>query len=742
MRITQMLFICLLSLSISKASTITWLGTKSTDWNDADNWSPSSIPTSSDDVVIDNSATDTLIIDETVTIADFYITNQNELKIISGGTLNCSNFYMDHRYGEFIIEDGNLNVTNHFTGTGEYESEGYFTMSSGNVNIGGNFYWSIRPGRQHVTITGGTITIGGSIKCNSGSWTISGGEFIMTASYQDRVSIGISKLTSYLDVWFYDLTINTDSATDSVIIQSDSCRDLRVQRYLNINQGIFAPNVKRDIQIDSTTTLNSGNFIPNIGTTNETLFIDGLIMNGGTVDFSNITGTSDIYIQGALKMNSGIINMMEEINSNYFEIYDDADFSGGSVTGSNFSLYVEGSSNSEIKLTTGGNKFDNVYVYNNVTVTLQDDLTVTGSIGFQYGHFEAANSSIGIILEDNATIIDNGTYYPEDIAHANCKVTKKGNDAFVFPVGDGTYYRPITMSAPAVTTDQFTASYYYASPNAAGYDSTALAGSLSKHINANEYWILDRDAGSSNVTVTLSWNSRTSNTPEADNLKVVRWDGIKWDDHEGTPSGSASSGEIVSNLITSFSPFTIHYEGSMDLPVELIHFNAELVEDGVFIKWATATEINNDEFVIEKSNDKTTWDEVGRIRGSGNSNVRNDYHILDAWNPAFGEFYYRLVQIDFDGTKTYYDPVLVKNNDKNHIISTYPNPIKNGDYLNINLNSYDHYKVRVFNSHGQLIDEFDAEHSHHYLVEGHHGIIFVEVILPDKRFTERILIRD
>ncbi|OHX66209.1 autotransporter outer membrane beta-barrel domain-containing protein [Flammeovirga pacifica] len=727
--------------SLSNATTITWNGTKSQDWQDPDNWSTNSVPSTLDDVVISASASDTLVIDENVTVST--VTIIGDIKIITGGELNCNYFFMDNGCS-FTMTGGQLDVNYNFTGDGSYEAEGTMTLSGGRINVGANFLFSSRSSRQIVNISDGTIAIGGNYQADSYTWTITGGETIFTTTNSTKATIqsatespGGSKFPT-----FYNLTISADVATDSIITTSSYAKFFKVKAITTINQGIFAPVADKDIEMDSSLIINGGSFIPTVGSSNRTLFINGLTVNAGTIDLSNIPGTSDVHLEQSTKFNGGNLVLFEYNSNNYFEIYDDADFSGASISGTGTSLLVDGTTNSNIKLTSGSNTFEHFFIYNNVDVELQDNLTISGSLNFEYGHISTSSNAVGVILEDNATVTDNSNYYPENIAHVNCKVTKKGDDAFIYPIGDGIRYRPISISAPSNTTDQFTGTYFYSSPNDAGYDSTSHVGSITKSINANEYWTLDRDNGSSNVTVTLTWDDRTTNTPEADNLKVVRWDGSKWDDHEGVASGDASSGAIVSNTISSFSPFAIHYEGSLDLPVELIDFSAKLVEDDVFIKWATATEINNKEFIVQKSQDKKHWDEVGRITGAGNSSIRNDYHLLDAWNPAFGVFYYRLVQIDFDGTKTYFTPVMVKNNDTNHIVSTYPNPIKNGDYLNINLNSYDHYKVRVFNYHGQLIDEFDAEHSHHYLVQGHHGIIFIEVILPDKRFTERILIKN
>ena len=105
------------------------------------------------------------------------------------------------------------------------------------------------------------------------------------------------------------------------------------------------------------------------------------------------------------------------------------------------------------------------------------------------------------------------------------------------------------------------------------------------------------------------------------------------------------------------------------LPIELIYFNAIMNEDRVEITWTTASEINNDYFIVEKSEDAMDWVEVIKVSGAGHSVSMIDYLEIDN-NPFGGLSYYRLTQVDFDGeretfnsvsvTITYEKPVLIK----------------------------------------------------------------------------------
>ncbi|MFH0736034.1 MAG: M28 family peptidase [bacterium] len=94
------------------------------------------------------------------------------------------------------------------------------------------------------------------------------------------------------------------------------------------------------------------------------------------------------------------------------------------------------------------------------------------------------------------------------------------------------------------------------------------------------------------------------------------------------------------------------------VPVELISFTAEIEEAGISLRWATATEINNLEYEIQKSNDCLSWTSVGTVRGNGTSLARNNYSFID-YNPSLGNNFYRLIQKDLNGDTQIYGPVSV-----------------------------------------------------------------------------------
>ena len=121
------------------------------------------------------------------------------------------------------------------------------------------------------------------------------------------------------------------------------------------------------------------------------------------------------------------------------------------------------------------------------------------------------------------------------------------------------------------------------------------------------------------------------------------------------------------------------------LPVELVSFRAEKAEKQVNLTWETASEKNNDYFIIERSANGRNFEAIGKVKGAGNSNTVNAYAFADK-NPMSGVSYYRLKQIDFDGKFEYSKIVSVTFESKltSVVLAAYPNPAINE--LNVNVN--------------------------------------------------------
>ena len=114
------------------------------------------------------------------------------------------------------------------------------------------------------------------------------------------------------------------------------------------------------------------------------------------------------------------------------------------------------------------------------------------------------------------------------------------------------------------------------------------------------------------------------------------------------------------------------------LPVNLLHFRVSAQTNGqVLIEWHTASETNNDYFLVERSTPGTTWTSIEQVDGSGTSATERAYQVIDE-SPPNGLVYYRLLQTDFDGVLTTSQTQTIRcGSEANKSLKLYPNPTEN-----------------------------------------------------------------
>jgi hypothetical protein len=130
--------------------------------------------------------------------------------------------------------------------------------------------------------------------------------------------------------------------------------------------------------------------------------------------------------------------------------------------------------------------------------------------------------------------------------------------------------------------------------------------------------------------------------------------------------------------------FGILANSPIGLPIELLSFGGTVIDSrNVLLEWSTASELNNDYFIIERSTDGYNWTQIKNIDGSGNSNTKINYTTIDNSAPRT-IVYYKLSQVDFDGISEEFSPINVNLtlNEKNCDYKFYE---LNGKLIDINL---------------------------------------------------------
>ncbi len=228
-----------------------------------------------------------------------------------------------------------------------------------------------------------------------------------------------------------------------------------------------------------------------------------------------------------------------------------------------------------------------------------------------------------------------------------------------FPIGSGKAYRPLTLTgqqADASTT--YTAQQFNQAPTARAYPTAA--GSLQRVSRVRYFNVTNNGATNfSQGAITLNYDADDRVDAPA-KLRIAKSDAAgNWLDLGGTGTG-APTGSITSTVpFTSFSDFALASTeasgalGNNPLPVELTTFTARRQAAGVQLQWATATELNNSYFEAQRSTDGQFFGALAKVPGHGSSTSPQAYTFLDKNAPTGTTLYYRLRQVDADGTASY-----------------------------------------------------------------------------------------
>lgn len=198
------------------------------------------------------------------------------------------------------------------------------------------------------------------------------------------------------------------------------------------------------------------------------------------------------------------------------------------------------------------------------------------------------------------------------------------------------------------------------------------------------FFDLPNNGGTGNVISSRAWTSKTDCA---------------------SASVSALSCKNVSIQIEGpgISSRTLSYTAAASpLGVKLTDFAATLENTRVKIKWATASEENNEYFSIERSSDGNQWNEVKRVQGAGNSTSALSYEAYDN-APLAGNSFYRLKQTDFDGKTTISDIQVVKYTPTGNAISVFPVPNSGNTITITGISNYSNYDFTLLNANGNVV---------------------------------------
>ena len=231
-------------------------------------------------------------------------------------------------------------------------------------------------------------------------------------------------------------------------------------------------------------------------------------------------------------------------------------------------------------------------------------------------------------------------------------------------------------------------------------DSGTVGSALTANAVNKTWTITEETTGGSDVTLTVQWNASDELTSfDHSSCYLSHFSSGAWN---STTAGAASGSDpytISRSGIVTFSPFSVGSGGA--LPVFFLYLKATLVNETAFISWATATELNNEYFSIERKTQKGNYEIIGKIKGAGNSSAILNYSFIDDKPVACSFNYYRISQHDYNGVSEVFGPVILKFNPINKI-SVWPNPFDTKLALNFNGGTIIE-KLEVNNAKGEIV---------------------------------------
>ncbi|GAA0892328.1 T9SS type A sorting domain-containing protein [Fulvivirga kasyanovii] len=434
----------------------------------------------------------------------------------------------------------------------------------------------------------------------------------------------------------------------------------------------------------------------------------GILTIGGDINFNGAANTVDNY---------GIVNQ----SGNFTGIdllcdFDNHDggtwnwlYTGGwpdpnmsSVLTPNGTVVYAGAGNQPVLPVA----YNNLVISGSGTKQLQANTAVIGTMTLSNG--KLALNDADLIIGSSATI-SNASSSRYIITNGTGKLIQNGIGAggrtgnVLFPIGTSA-----SSYTPLIINNSGTADNYSVRLGSVVYDG-GYSGTAQTSDVVNKTWYIDEEViGGSDVALTFQWNDadQLSGFSPTD-VKVIHYDGAQWETMaSGAATGSGTYTMTATN-ISSFSPFGIE-GGAGTLPVELLYFKGDMTGDVAVLEWATASELNNDYFTVERTTDLENFDIVTTIKGKGTTEERNDYKYHDN-KPLSGTVYYRLKQTDFDGTFTYSDIIKISNNSVSETAELNMYPVPNqGDQLTIRITGLTTEKetpVVVYNTQGQIVHQ-------------------------------------
>jgi hypothetical protein len=573
----------------------------------------------------------------------------------------------------------------------DYQGNNNTTNIGGNLNIQGGLSYGCANGSALFNIGGNYVQSGGTFAFNqswansygntstslniTGNLLMTGGIMDMTQSTANNAAIGKGHINLTGNINLSGTALITETSADSH------------------GEIVFAGNAIQTYDLNNLVT-NKIDYIINPGATVRTnlklLTSDGdfTLMDAGHIMIGSPDGITKTSMLGNVQVTG-----TRTYGTGGYYTYEAA---SAQVSGDGLPAQVA-----------------NLTLNNANNCTLTNSSSVSGILTFQSGLWIATTDTLtlGISTGTRGTL---NRITGHVVGYFRRWLTTITVNDILFPVGTVQYYNGANFSFTVAPTSggSIVSTFIAQNPGLLGLpklDAAVLCDGI-----GNGYWSFGPFNGfaGGKWTVNLYANGFAGIT-DVPSLHICRRNGagIAWGFNGTHSPGTGTTDAPVANRVAM--SILGHYgitSGSLGnpLPVKLVSFHAVPSDGIVNLDWATAAEINNNYFTLERSNDAHAFSFLAEIKGSGTTSNSHSYVYNDE-NPLQGKSYYRLLQTDYNGKTENLKTVAVTMSDLNREpesntkLLIAPNPFNDAFYAEFEWTAGDEVQIILLNSNGATV---------------------------------------
>lgn len=605
------------------------------------------------------------------------------------------------------------------------------SYSTGSEPSGTNYYYAqstnsygCSSNRTEIEVTGTDTpapTVNGASTCgdNDVTLSISAPQAGYTYEWISGSCAGTVLQSSTSSAFTYNITSTTTFYVSSIPsgCAASTCATSTVTYVVPPNPINWLGTVGGNNNWFNTTNWTSG-CLPNCGT-NVNIPVTANDPDIG-FDVSQVAATQDINLQSGVTLSFSDSKAKLEICGDFTHAGDITtnDFGEIAFTGSTAQTYFRG----------GIGDLNNVVLNNTaapptLSVTSRDlEIGTSGSLTFQSGII--ITSANKVIIKNPASSSISGYGSDRYISGSLRRYINAGTYDYAFPIGIATRYTLAELSNTGLTGISYIDAEFVTSFTNTGSINTTNAvdfGTPYTSISTEGVWQLDPDAAATGGSYSIKlWfddgGAGNSFAGLVDNyFGVLKRPSAStlasdWTAQGGTLNTPATAnGRIVSGGYTqrtgwsTFSQYAVA-KSTNPLPIELLSFYAYFNGDNVDLYWVTETELNNDYFILEKSDNLSVFEEIAFVESksdNGNSNQKLYYSHTDN-DVISGTYYYRLKQFDIDGSFMFSNIVTVIIGPSG-TFTIQPNPATDFIKVNYFCMSEDTPIINIYDDRGRLV---------------------------------------